>query len=178
MTKKMIISLCLLAGISVCGAAYMGSCGSISMKNQGTDISSKVPDSSKQSAEAIESNRNDRQVLERLYHTMYQYMLAKDIDRLSDMLTAEFVLVHMTGLNQPKEEYLRCIRDGQLNYFTEETERVYIDLYGDNAVITGQSRVNAAVFGGGKHTWPLQLVIELKKQDGKWMMTGAKASTY
>lgn len=175
MNKKLIISLCLLAGASVCGAVYMGTSDSDKVQKEVTEYRGKTTDDIQQTAE---TDTNDRQTIEKLYHTMYRYMLAKDIAGLSDMLTDDFVLIHMTGLHQPKEEYLRCIRDGELNYFTEETDYVYIDLHGDKAVLTGQSRVNAAVFGGRRHTWPLQLVIDMKKQDGKWMMISAQASTY
>ena len=48
---------------------------------------------------------------------------------------------------------------------------------GNNAVIIGQSRVNAAVFGGGRHTWRLELDIDLIDKDGQWLMTEARAST-
>ena len=35
-----------------------------------------------QSDEVAENNKNDRQVIEELYHIMYRYMLAKDVHRL------------------------------------------------------------------------------------------------
>ncbi|MGE4588852.1 MAG: nuclear transport factor 2 family protein [Acidaminococcaceae bacterium] len=149
--------------------------GSSNMQSQMDDIHSKATNIVPQN---VENNEYDRQMIEKFYHTMYSYMLAKDVDNLAKMMTDDFALIHMTGLRQPKQEYLRCISDGELNYFTEETDHVHVDLNGDKAVLIGQSRVNAAVFGGGRHTWPLQLVIDMKKQDGKWLMTGAKASTY
>ena len=44
---------------------------------------------------------------------------------------------------------------------------------------SGSSQVNAAVFGGGRHTWPLRLDIDWKKDgDGKWKITGIRASSF
>lgn len=181
MKKKFWVSLCLLAGVSVCGAiaAYVGSTGLCGIQKQATYDADKTVGENKETMKA-DNNRaqDDKKAIEGVYHAMYQYELTKDVGSLSGILSEDYVLIHMTGLHQSKSEYLRCIRDGELNYFTEETDHVSIDLQGDTAVLTGQSRVNAAVFGGSRHIWPLQLVITMKKQNGKWMMTDAKASTY
>lgn len=114
-----------------------------------------------------------------LYERMYRLMIAKDVKTLGTMLSDDFELVHMTGMLQPKAVYLKAIADGTLNYYKAETENIIFDSIADNKeVITGQSRVNAAVFGGGKYTWPLQLRISLEQKDGRWIMTKAVASTY
>ena len=121
----------------------------------------------------------DEKAIRAVYDAMYEDELSRNIDHLSGLLTDDYVLIHMTGMHQSKEEYLRCVRDGELHYFTAETEHVSIEMQGeDRAVLTGQSRVNAAVFGGGRHTWPLQLVITMVKQNGRWLMDEAVASTY
>ena len=128
---------------------------------------------------AVDQIAKDEKAIRAVYDAMYEDELSRNIDHLSGLLTDDYVLIHMTGMHQSKEEYLRCVRDGELHYFTAETEHVLIEMQGeDRAVLTGQSRVNAAVFGGGRHTWPLQLVITMVKQNGKWLMNEAVASTY
>lgn len=110
---------------------------------------------------------------------MYRFMIAKDVTALGKMLSDSFELVHMTGMHQPKQIYLRAIADGTLNYYKAETESLTFDrLTPDSADITGRSHVSAAVFGGGRYTWPLQLKISLRQADGQWLMTRAVASTY
>ena len=126
----------------------------------------------------LSSAMNDHDAITALYHEMYSAMISKDGGRLTEILDDGFVLVHMTGMRQAKSEYIAAIVDGTLNYYTEDAENVSISLDGSKASLTGQSRVNAAVFGGGRHTWRLQLDITLVKKDDKWLMTGAKASTY
>ena len=128
---------------------------------------------------AVDQIAKDEKAIRAVYDAMYEDELSRNIDHLSGLLTDDYVLIHMTGMHQSKEEYLRCVRDGELHYFTAETEHVSIEMQGeDRAVLTGQSRVNAAVFGGGRHTWPLQLVITMVKQNGRWLMDEAVASTY
>ena len=46
--------------------------------------------------------------------------------------------------------------NGTLNYYSAEHEHLPIEMSGDTAVLTGQSYVAAAVFGGRKSNWHLQ----------------------
>lgn len=121
---------------------------------------------------------NDREQIKQCYETICRHVIRKDTARLSQLLDDGFVLVHMTGMRQPKQAYLAAIADGTLNYYSAETENVTVNLNGDKAVLVGQSRVNAAVFGGGRHTWRLQQQLQLVKRNGRWLIAEARASTY
>ena len=145
----------------------------------------------------------DERQIEALYKQMYRAMIAKDIETLGSLLDENAVLIHMTGTRQPKREYLRAIKDGTLNYYSVEDEEIIINVDGGKAAIereqsqaslnsaerkqarlegkatmTGRSRVNAAVYGGGRHTWRLQIKSTLKKKDGRWLFAEQRASTY
>lgn len=113
-----------------------------------------------------------------MYSDMYRCMIDKDTVALGRMLDEGYVLVHMTGMRQPKREYLRAIADGTLNYYSCSDTDLDISIDGDTARMTGRSYVNAAVFGGGRHTWPLCLDTDLRLKDGRWMMTETRASTF
>jgi uncharacterized protein (TIGR02246 family) len=121
---------------------------------------------------------NDRQQIIELYNHMYQAMVEKDTATLNSIHANEFVLIHMTGMRQSKHEYINAIADGTLNYYSAEHEQMDVAIDGDRATLTGRSRVTAAVFGGGKHTWQLQLTFQLVKRDGQWSFTSSQASTY
>ena len=120
----------------------------------------------------------DQEQITKLYHDMYRAMVQKDRAELERVHDESFVLLHMTGMRQSKQVYIDSIMNGTLNYYTEETEQLDIQVNGDRAVMTGRSRVNAAVFGGGKHTWRLQLKFDLIKRPDSWKLTSAQASTY
>ena len=109
---------------------------------------------------------------------MYSYMISKDIESLAKLLDDDFVLVHMTGMRQPKKDYLKAISNGTLNYFSCEDSEIYTDIQGSKARLTGKSKVNAAVFGGSRNTWRLQLDLDLINKEGNWFITEIRASTY
>ncbi len=121
---------------------------------------------------------NDKSQIEALYREMYKAMVEKDTATLSRVHADDFVLIHMTGMHQSKQVYIQSIVNGTLNYYSAEHEQMDIRVNGNKATLTGRSRVNAAVFGGGRHTWRLQLYFDLVKEDGKWRFTLARASTY
>ena len=120
----------------------------------------------------------DKEQIIALYKEMYTAMVNKDKPTLERVHDDSFVLVHMTGMRQPKEVYISSIMDGTLNYYSAEHEDMQVEVKGDTAVLIGKSRVTAAVFGGGKHTWRLQLRFQLVKKNGEWRFALASASTY
>lgn len=121
---------------------------------------------------------NDQELIEECYKIMYQGMIDKDRDTLNSVLDGSFVLVHMTGMHQPKQEFIRAVENGTLNYYSAGHQSIAVDVHGDRASLDGRSMVNAAVFGGGSHTWRLLQRIELVKKDGTWFMMEARASIY
>ena len=121
---------------------------------------------------------DDKQQIEQLYKQQYRAMIAKDIAALDSILDDSSVLVHMTGTHQPKKDYLREIKNGTLNYYSVEDDEISITVNGDKAEMTGKSRVNAAVYGGGRHTLILQIKSKLIKKDGRWSFIEQRASTY
>ena len=120
----------------------------------------------------------DKEQIIQLYKEMYTAMVKKDRAELERVHDDGFVLVHMTGMRQSKVVYISSIMDGTLNYYSAEHEDMQVEINGDTAVLTGRSKVTAAVFGGGKHTWRLQLRFQLVKKNGEWCFALASASTY
>ena len=63
-----------------------------------------------------------------------------------------------------------------------QIEQLYQDLYeamvNKDEKVVGKSRVTAAVFGGGKRTWRLELTFDLKKRPDGWKFVRAEASTW
>jgi len=112
-----------------------------------------------------------------LYSQMHLAMVAADIEALAPLLTDDFHLVHMTGYDQPRAEWLAHIASGRMRYFSSTQEQVIVRIDGDSAQLTGRNRVKADICGA-RGTWPLQLDIGLVRRDGRWWMSTARASTY
>ena len=125
-----------------------------------------------------EKRMTDKEQIIQLYKEMYTAMVNEDKPVLERVHDDSFVLVHMTGMRQPKEVYISSIMDGTLNYYSAEHEDMQVEVKDNTAVLVGRSRVTAAVFGGGKHTWRLQLRFQLVKKNGEWRFSLASASTY
>ena len=137
----------------------------------------KMPSSTSTTISSVDA-MTDRKQIEQLYSEMYQAMVEKDTVTLNRVHADEFVLIHMTGMRQSKQEYIQAIANGTLNYYSAEHEQMEILVDGDKATLTGRSRVTAAVFGGGKGTWRLQLRFKLVRHNGHWQFTESRASTY
>ena len=121
---------------------------------------------------------DDRQQIALLYDEMYTAMIQKDRGELERLHDDSFTLTHMTGMVQDKKTYVNSILNGTLNYYSADTDGLEINVSGSTARMTGKSRVSAAVFGGGRHTWPLRLEFTLQKHDDAWRLTSARPGTY
>ena len=121
---------------------------------------------------------SDRELCQAAYQEMYRAMITRDIPTLSRVLDDSFVLVHMTGMRQPKAAFLKAVANGTLNYASAEHDSMEATVHGDTAVLIGKSRVHAAVFGGSWHTWRLRQDLQLVKKENRWLIALAEASTY
>lgn len=119
----------------------------------------------------------EQQAVHALYSRMHRAMVASDTRLLASMLTDDFHLVHMTGYDQPRAEWLAHIESGQMRYHSSVEEDVVVKVDGNKATVRGRNRVNANIWGTGG-TWPLQLDIDLSLHDGQWLMSAARATTY
>ena len=126
----------------------------------------------------VRKRMNDREQIEELYRIYWQCMISKDIAGMDRIMAEDYELRHMTGLRQPKQDFFRSVISGELNYYSAKHDKIIVEVSGDTAAMTGRSRVEAAVYGGGRNTWRLQGDFTLRKEDGVWKLTSSKASTY
>lgn len=116
--------------------------------------------------------------LQDLYCEMWKILIAKDEEGMRRIHGEDFVLIHMTGSRMNKSEFIQAVKDGTLNYYTADHDEISVKIDGNRATLCGKSRVNAAVYGGGKHVWKLQQDMQTEKRGGVWVFTHSKASTY
>ena len=127
----------------------------------------------------MEMKRTQNEIeIQETYIRMCDGMIAKDESVLRDVLDDSFVLIHMTGMRQSKEAFIKAVFDGTLNYFSARHDSMTVEISGNTAVLTGQSYVSAAVFGGGRHNWRLQQRCNLRRTNDGWKITESTASTY
>ena len=121
---------------------------------------------------------DDAEWIRELYRKYWQYMIEKNADGLRSLMTDDYTLLHMTGVKQSAETFLKGLLDGTFNYYSAEHDSIEVTVSGDRASMIGKSRVLAAVYGGGKHSWRLRGDFSLRKEEGRWKLSSSRASTY
>ena len=121
---------------------------------------------------------DERETLRELYRRYWRCMIAKDAEGLRALMAEDYSLTHMTGVKQSAAVFLKGLLGGTFNYYSAEHDSIEVKIGGDSAVMIGKSRVLAAVYGGGKHRWKLQGDFTLRRENGTWLLTGSRASTY
>lgn len=122
---------------------------------------------------------NDRDAIVRLYRQENKAMVEKDIVTLNRILADHMTLTHMTGYVQPKMEWIDQIQNGQMKYYASDEDSISdLEIKKNEASLVGCNRVKASVWGSGISTWPLQMKMFFKKENGKWIIDHQVASTY
>lgn len=123
---------------------------------------------------------SDEMACAQLYRDLCEASIRKDKTGIAAVLADDYALIHMTGMRQSKRDYLAAVLDGTLNYYSADHEAIEVTIASDgrSASIRARSRVNAAVFGGGRHTWRLQQQLKAVKREGAWLLVESRASTY
>ena len=121
---------------------------------------------------------SEEQLIEELYKKYWEYMINKDAEGLRSIMSSDYYLLHMTGVKQSAEVFIKGLLDGTFNYYSADHDEVSVNITGDSAIMVGKSRVLAAVYGGGRHSWRLQGDFALRKENDGWKLTSSRASTY
>lgn len=123
---------------------------------------------------------SDEFACEQLYRNLFDASLRKDGLAIDSLLAGDYELTHMTGMRQGKFTYIESVCNSTLNYYSAEHDSIDVTIApgGRKATIVGRTRVDAAVFGGERHTWRLQQNMQAVKRDGVWLLVKSRASTY
>ena len=121
---------------------------------------------------------SDEDIIKNIYIELTQASINKDIEKLNELLSDKYILVHITGMNQTKEDYINSVMNGSLKYYDAVHDSVIVNIDGNKASIVGKSKVLASPFGMSKSWWRLKQNIILEKIDGKWFIIKSVATTY
>lgn len=122
---------------------------------------------------------NDKVILEKIYKKLAEASQNKDKKILEEILSDNYILIHMTGMHQTKQEYINSVLNGDLKYFNTIHESIKVNIIDkENAIIIGKSKVLASPFGMNKNWWNLQQEIKVKKENSNWKIVKSVASLY
>ena len=120
----------------------------------------------------------DELEVKQLYIDLCEASINKNLDKLDKVLSDDYILVHMIGMKQSKEDYMESVKTGELAYFESKHESIEVRINNNEATIIGKTKTLASPFGSSKSWWNLRQDLKAKKIDGKWILTYSKASTY
>ncbi|WP_343947399.1 nuclear transport factor 2 family protein [Rothia terrae] len=115
----------------------------------------------------------------RLRHQRYlDAMVTGDTEKIAEFITDDFVLVHITGYEQPGEEWLREMGQGQFIYHgaREQTEPT-LTVSGNSAQLSSRIITDATVYGS-RNNWHLAFTIDFVQQGGSWLLARNQARTW
>ena len=104
------------------------------------------------------------------YELMTIGMIEKDPNKLRESMSEHAHLVHMTGRVEAREEYIKDILDGTLNYYDYKIEKFQIN--GDFAEVL--INLKAKVYGGATSWWRLKMTVTFVLENGKYKVNESK----
>lgn len=100
-----------------------------------------------------------------------QAMINKDAKTLNSIMSEDYTLTHMSGKIQTKNDYIKDIIDGVLNYYHSTIIDPNIVILEDKyAKLIADVELDAKVYGI-KGTWTLNTEILMEKIENKWILS-------
>ena len=120
----------------------------------------------------------DSELIRDIYRQYWRFMIEKDEDALRGLMSKDYYLLHMTGVRQSADEFIKGLMNGTFNYYSAEHDLIDVIVDNESATMIGESRVVAAVYGGNRYSWRLRGDFALRKENGVWKLQSSRASTY
>ena len=97
-----------------------------------------------------------------------QAMADADIDTMRELVSEDMIYIHISGMQQTREEYFADVANGRLRYFTIGIENPVIKVDGSKAQITYTSVLNANAYGA-RGTYRMSGTHLYEKRDSDWI---------
>lgn len=107
---------------------------------------------------------DEKDKIRSLYRRYWQYMIDKDTDSLRELMSDNYILMHMTGVRQSKETFLSGLTNGTFNYYSAEHDSIEVTVSGDTAHMIGKSRVTAPFTAAEKASGNCAAILHLEKK--------------
>lgn len=112
---------------------------------------------------------SDRDAIIANFRARQQAMVDGDTEELRQLSTPDSHAGHISGYNQPSDEWFEQIESGYFDYHTIDNESVDVTLTGpETATLVAVSTIDVTI-GGSRNTWRLESTAEYVKVDGRWL---------
>jgi ketosteroid isomerase-like protein len=118
----------------------------------------------------------DKQKILAVYQRIDDAMVNKDTEALDNILDNDYILVHMSGYEQSKQEWLEQIENEEMRYFKTMPQKTSITIDGNTAILICDTKIDARIYGI-RHTWSMTLKMHFKKRGDNWYPVNAVATS-
>jgi ketosteroid isomerase-like protein len=118
----------------------------------------------------------DKQKILAVYQRIDDAMVNKDTESLDSILDDDYVLVHMTGIHQGKQEWLEQIENEQMKYFKILPQKTTITIDGNTAILICNTKIDARIYGF-RNTWSMKMEMHFEKRGDNWYPVNAVATS-
>ena len=96
-----------------------------------------------------------------------QAIISKDKNVMNSFLDSSFILVHMSGNEEPKNQFINDVMGGVLNYYHSKIIEPKIKINNNSAEMNVDVNLDAKVYGM-KGNWTLHSRNTFIKKNGQW----------
>ena len=96
-----------------------------------------------------------------------QAIISKNQNVMNSFLDSSFILVHMSGNEEPKNQFISDVMGGVLNYFHSKIIEPKIKINNNSAEMNVDVNLDAKVYGM-KGNWTLHSHNTFIKKNGQW----------
>jgi len=120
----------------------------------------------------------DRDAIIANFQARQRAMIDGDTERLRQLSTPDAHAGHITGYEQPQEEWLDQIQSGYFDYHTIDNHSVQVTVTGPaRATLVARSTIDVTI-GGTRNTWRIESTADYVKRDGRWLSGNGSSRTY
>lgn len=108
---------------------------------------------------------------------LIQLMIQRDTSAMALFLAPSFTLTHITGYVQSRAEWLSEVQTESMKYYSAREVSIDSHSAGGRTVVTIRHQLDARIWGS-RNVWPLQQVMTLEEQDGRWLILQSVATLF
>jgi ketosteroid isomerase-like protein len=118
----------------------------------------------------------DKQKIITIFQQIDEAMINKDTETLEKILDNDYVLVHITGYRQSRQEWFEQIENEEMKYFKTMPQRTTVTVEGNIATLICNTKIDARIYGF-RNTWSMKIEMHFEKRGDNWFPVNAIATS-
>ncbi len=106
-----------------------------------------------------------------------QALIDQDFGKLDRLIAPDAVFEHITGVTQTRDDWLRQIKLGRMQYFNSREEGIDVTVDASTAVVISHNQLTARIYGM-RQTWGLATTTTLVWRQNAWVIIKTKSRLY